>query len=77
MGKLDSGTWKQKIFYPFIFLCTTIIPEPNPVYENFWSKGSFYDSVPFTVYYLEYKILYAAFLTTITWGFVRFAKKHL
>ena len=44
MQKINTGTWKQKVFHPFIFLCAIIIPVPNPIYENFWSKADFYDS---------------------------------
>ena len=77
MRKLNTGTWKQKIFYSFIILCAYIFPEPNPIYENFWSRADFYDSIPFTVYYWEYKIFYTVVLATLIWGFIRFAKKYL
>lgn len=77
MRKLNTGTWKQKIFYTFIFLSTIIIPEPNPIYENFWSKADFYESIPFTVSYWEYKIIYAAVFSLFVWGFVKFSRKHL
>jgi hypothetical protein len=77
MRKLNTGNWKQKIFYTFIFLITLIVPEPTPIFENFWSKADFYDSIPFTVYYLQYKIIYAAVFSLLVWGFVKFSRKHL
>ena len=49
--------------------------QPNWVYENFWSKADFYDSIPFEVPYLAFLLIYAAITTGLTELAIRFIKK--
>ena len=76
MRKLDTGTWKQRVFYGFMFLIG-YIRQPNFVYENFWSRAEFYESLPFAVPFWFYSIVCGAVFAVIVWGLIRFAKKHL
>lgn len=50
--------------------------QPNWVYENFWSKADFYDSIPFTVPYLVFLVVYSSITTGIAELAVRFIKKY-
>jgi hypothetical protein len=50
--------------------------QPNWVYENFWSRADFYDSMTFTVPYLAYLIIYAIITTSLTELLIRFVKKY-
>ena len=59
-----------------IFLCAFFY-QPNWVYENFWSKADFYDSIPFTVPYLVFLIVYAAISTAAAELGIRFVKKYV
>ena len=64
-----------------IALLTTIflvamLYQPNWVYENFWSKADFYDSIPFTVPYLAFLLIYSAITTGLAELGIRFIKKY-
>jgi hypothetical protein len=59
----------------FVFLCAFFY-QPNWVYENFWSKADFYDSLPFTVTLLVFLTIYASISTVITELGIRFVKKY-
>jgi len=59
----------------FIFLCA-LMYQPSWAYENFWSKADFYDSIPFTVPYLAFLILYSAITTGLAELGIRFVKKY-
>ena len=61
----------------FTFLIGFLLPEPNFIYENFWSKAKFWDVLPFTPSYLLYRFLYASFLTGLVELAIRFVKKFL
>lgn len=50
--------------------------QPNWVYQNFWSKADFYDSIPFTVPYLVFLVVYSSITTGIAELAVRFIKKY-
>lgn len=58
------------------FLGGYFLPEPNFIYENFWSKAEFWDVLPFTPSYRLYRFLYAVFLTGIVELTIRFVKKY-
>lgn len=61
----------------FVFLATFFLPEPNFIYENFWSKANFWDALPFTPSIYLYKFLYAVISTgSIELG-IRFIKKYV
>ena len=53
-----------------------MLHQPNWVYENFWSKADFYDSIPFTVPYLAFLLIYSAITTGLAELGLRFIKKH-
>ena len=50
--------------------------QPNWVYENFWSKAEFYESIPFTVPYLAFLFIYSAITTVLAELGIRFIKKY-
>jgi hypothetical protein len=60
----------------FFFLVIFLLPEPNFIFQNFWSRAEFWEVLPFVPHYLLYKFLYA----TITTGFIelgiRLLKKY-
>ena len=60
----------------FVFL-SAFIYQPNWVYENFWSKADFYDSLPLTVPYLVFQIIYAFISTALAELGIRFVKKYV
>ena len=59
----------------FIFLGAFLF-QPNWVYENFWSRADFYDSIPFTVPYLAFLFIYSAITTGLAELGIRFIKKY-
>ena len=59
----------------FIFL-SAFVYQPSWVYENFWSKADFYDSIPFTVPYLAFLLIYSAITTGLAELGIRFIKKY-
>ena len=44
--------------------------------ENFWGKADFYDSIPFTVPYLAFLLIYSAITTGLAELGIRFIKKY-
>jgi hypothetical protein len=73
---MKRPTLTQAIFYFFVFFSGFLF-QPNWVYENFWSKADFYDSIPFDVPYLVFLLVYSSLITTLVWYFVKFAKSRL
>jgi hypothetical protein len=57
----------------FLFAMTY---QPNWVFENFWSKADFYDSIPFTVPYLAFLVIYSSITTFLAELGIRFIKKY-
>ncbi len=57
------------------FLISMLI-QPNWVYENFWSKADFYDSIPFAVPFLAFLVIYSAIATGFAELGIRFIKKY-
>lgn len=51
--------------------------QPNWVYENFWSRADFYDSIPFTVPYLIFLFVYASITTALAELGIRFVKRYV
>lgn len=66
----------QAVFYTLVFLIGFIY-QPNWVYDNFWAKADFYNSIPFTVPYLAYLLIYALLNCTFWYVCVKLAKKYL
>jgi hypothetical protein len=58
------------------FISGIFLREPNFVYENFWSKANFWKSIPFDVYYWQYKLLYTVILVFIVNYIMVFIKKY-
>ena len=58
------------------FLIGFFLPEPNFIYENFWSKAEFWSVLPFTPSYYLYRFLYASVLTGLIELLIRFVKKY-
>ena len=58
------------------FLVGFFLPEPNFIYENFWSRAEFWEALPFTPSYYLYRFLYAASLTGLVELMIRFVKKY-
>ena len=52
-----------------------MVYQPNWVYENFWSKAYFYDSIPFNFPYLGFILIYSVLATAVFELFIRFIKK--
>ena len=59
----------------FTFLLGMLF-QPNWVHENFWSKADFYDSIPFTVPYLVFLLIYSVITTGLAELGIRFIKKY-
>jgi hypothetical protein len=69
-------TLQQSIFYSIIFVIGFLF-QPNWVYENFWSKAEFYDSLPFHFPYLGFLVIYSVSQTLLALVGVRLVKKYL
>lgn len=73
---MRKPTVKKLIFYTFIFL-SGFVYQPTWVYENFWYRADFYDSLPFDFPYFAFLFIYSILLTFFVANMVRFAKKLL
>ena len=67
---------KTRISLLVLTFLSAMLYQPNWVYENFWSKAAFYDSIPFTVPYLVFLIIYSAITTGLAELGIRFIKKY-
>ena len=65
----------RALLLTFTFLLGMLY-QPNWVYENFWSKAAFYNSIPFTVPYLAFLIIYSLITTGFAELGIRFIKKY-
>lgn len=54
----------------------SMLIQPNWVYENFWSKADFYDSIPFEVPFVIFLLIYSAIATALAELVIRFVKKY-
>ena len=66
---------KTRISLLMLTFILTMAYQPNWVYENFWSKADFYDSIPFTVPYLVFLLVYSSITTGLAELAIRFIKK--
>lgn len=55
---------------------SAIFYQPNWVYENFWSKAEFYNSIPVRVPYLVFLVTYALVTAGLAELGIRFLKKY-
>jgi hypothetical protein len=67
---------ETRIVLLFLTFLSAMLYQPNWVYENFWSKAAFYDSIPFTVPYLAFLIIYSVITTSLAELGIRFIKKY-
>ena len=67
---------KTRIALLVLTFISAMAYQPNWVYENFWSKAEYYDSIPFTVPYLVFLIIYSAITTGLAELGIRFVKKY-
>jgi hypothetical protein len=73
---MKRPTFIQAGFFLFVFL-SGMVYQPVWVYENFWYRADFYDSIPFNVPYIIFLLAYSTLLTAVAWVFVKFAKSKL
>jgi hypothetical protein len=76
MRKLPKFTKKEVAFYSLVFLSGQVY-QPNWVYDNFWGKANFYESIAFTVYYWQFALVYSIILVPVVWYVVRLVKRYL
>ena len=67
---------KTRISLLLLAFFSSMLYQPNWVDENFWNKAGFYSSVPFTVPFLAFLIVYAAITTALVELGIRFVKKY-
>jgi hypothetical protein len=67
---------KTRISLLVLIFLSAMVYQPNWVYENFWSKAAFYDSIPFTIPYLAFLIIYSVITTGFAELGIRFIKKY-
>ena len=67
---------KTRISLLVLTFLIAMVYQPNWVYENFWSKANFYDSIPFAVPYLAFLFIYSAITTGLAELGIRFIKKY-
>jgi hypothetical protein len=67
---------KTRISLLVLTFLSAMLYQPSWVYENFWSKADFYNSIPFTVPYLAFLIIYSAITTGFAELGIRFVKKY-
>jgi len=53
-----------------------LIYQPVWVYNNFWFRVDFYDSIPFAVPYRVFLLIYAIISTAFVELVIRFVKKY-
>ena len=61
------------LVFTFLF---GLIYQPVWVYNNFWFRADFYDSIPFTVPYWVFLLIYAIISTAFGELVIRFVKKY-
>lgn len=67
---------KARVALLVLTFILAIAYQPTWVYENFWSKADFYDSIPFAVPYLVFLITYSVIATSLAELGIRFIKKY-
>jgi hypothetical protein len=64
------------VFLTVIF-ALGFIYQPNWAYENFWSRADFYESIPFAVPFIVFKLVFASAQTGFAWICIKLIKKYL
>ena len=66
----------QVCFYCLVFLIGLIL-QPNWVFNNFWARADFYESIPFEVPYLGFALIYSTLSTYFVFICVKLVKRFL
>ncbi len=69
-----NKTHKATLLLAFII---SVFIQPSWVYNNFWAKADFYDSIPFNVPYFVYATVFALLATATFELAIRLVKKYL
>ena len=67
---------KIRISFLLLTFISAMLFQPNWVYQNFWSKADFYNSIPFSVPYLVFLLIYSLITTSLAEVGIRFIKKY-
>ena len=67
---------KTRISLLLLTFISAMLFQPNWVYQNFWSKADFYNSIPFSVPYLVFLLIYSLITTSLAEVGIRFIKKY-
>lgn len=76
MRKLGIETWKQRVFYGFVFVIGFFF-QPNWFYMNFYSNPKFRDGAAWVPSFEIYCALSGVLTAVSTWAFIRFTKRFL
>jgi hypothetical protein len=75
-GMSFSNMNKTRISLLLLAFISSMLYQPNWVYENFWSKADFYSSIPLKVPFLLFLITYSSTTTGLAELGIRFIKKY-
>ena len=67
---------KTRISILVVTFLFVLIYQPVWVYNNFWFRADFYDSIPFTVPYWVFLLIYAIISTAFVELVIRLIKKY-
>ena len=67
---------KTRILILVVTFLFGLIYQPVWVYNNFWFRADFYDSIPFTVPYWVFLLIYAIISTAFVELVIRLIKKY-
>ena len=76
MRNLGIETWRQRVFYGFIFV-VGFFYQPHWFYLNFYSNPKFHESADWVPPFEVYSALSGALTVLTLWASIRFAKKFL
>lgn len=67
---------KTRISLLVLIFLVAMAYQPNWVYEDFWSKADFYDSISYKVPYLVFLFIFSSITTVLAELGIRFIKKY-
>ncbi len=74
--RLRGNMKKTRISILIVTFLFGLIYQPVWVYNNFWYRADFYDSIPFTVPYWVFLLIYAIISTAFVELVIRLIKKY-
>ena len=74
--RLKGNMKKTRISILVVTFLFGLIYQPVWVYNNFWFRADFYDSIPFTVPYWVFLLIYAIISTAFVELVIRLIKKY-